>query len=235
MTEDGRRVKDQAYFNQRFWLACRYFAVDQIADAQRNLAAALAWRPELLTQREQLFHRFLASALDPRVIDPLAFIDRVFAHALPEVGAALAGLQDEMKCWASFALALRLCGRGESSEARARFQQAIALHPPLASATDAFARVVADFALRLPVDPGEFVEAVMANLPAEAAELRALRGRLRGEVAVLSAFHRYALGQRREVPRALLSAVRHRPSLIANRGVGAMFVKSLLASSGGST
>lgn len=232
MTEEGRRIKPDAYFNQRFWLACRYFAVDQIADARRNLTAALGWCPELLRQRARLFHLFLASALDSRVSDPLAFIDRVFDHLPADVGATLAGAQEEMKAWACLALALRHCGRGELDEAAARLRQAIALHPPLAASADAFAGTVADFALRLPVDPDRFVEAVMASLPPEAAVLRSQRGRIRGEVAVLTAFQGYAAGQRRGVPRALLTAVRHRPSLIANRGVSAMFVKSLMSGAG---
>jgi glycosyltransferase involved in cell wall biosynthesis len=57
--------RDEGYFNQRFWLACRYYTLGKWDDAKRNLRESLRLRPEVMTDGMALVNLFCTNALDP--------------------------------------------------------------------------------------------------------------------------------------------------------------------------
>ncbi len=79
---DVAALKEQAYGKIRFWISCRYYDAGQWDDARRNLAAALALRPQLLEQPEELSRLVCNHALSHRVRDPFQFVAGVLDHLI---------------------------------------------------------------------------------------------------------------------------------------------------------
>jgi tetratricopeptide (TPR) repeat protein len=225
-------MRDQAYFNQRFWLSCRYYTIGKWEDAQRNLTEAIRLRPELLDpepleRMPDLLHLFCTNALDPRVEDPVGFTNAVFDHLPAAVDRVIRPYQPYLLSWVYAGLAMRNYAHGKIAEAKRQFAQAITLDRSVVERVDDFARALCDYALRLPVRPLLYVDTVLQNLPPEGKMLGQLRSRVLSELSIATAFQDYVTGKRRRVPRKVLTALRYRPSLLANRGVVSIFVKSL--------
>lgn len=220
-------MKTQAYFNQRFWLSCRYYTIGKWEDAQRNLQEAVALCPDLLVRTSDLLHLFCTNALDPRVGEPVKFINDVFDHLPPAVDQAIRPFYFYLLSWVYAGLAMRNYAYRKTDEAKRQLAQAIALDSTLVDRTDDFARALCDYALRLPVTPHVYIDTVLQNLPAEGQCLAHLRSQVLGEVRIACAFRDYSTGKRQLVPQQVLAALRYRPALLANRGVVAIFVKSL--------
>jgi hypothetical protein len=135
--------------------------------------------------------------------------------------------RDLLKSWVLTALAMRNYGHDHIAEAQRQCLLQLALRPDALNDGSAFSRTVTDFALRLPVVPGEFVDRVLANLPPEAASFAALRDEIFSGVNIASAFRDYQTGQRAVIPGKVWAAVRSRPTLLANRGVWSILMRSL--------
>jgi hypothetical protein len=80
----------------------------------------------------------------------------------------------------------------------------------------------------LPVsDPLVYVETVLQNLPASVRPLARVRTRVLSDVSVGCAFQDYFAGRHRLVVRRVLTALRHSPSWLGNRGVVSILLRSL--------
>ena len=220
-------MRTQAYFNQRFWLSCRYYTIGQWEDAKRNLIEAIGLRPELVEHAEDLLHLFCSNALDPRVDDPVQFVKDVYDHLPSIVDQVIRPYRSYLLSWVHAGLSMRNYGHGKIAEARDQLAQAIALDATIVERTDDFARALCDYALRLPVTPNTYVDTVLENLPAAGQSLARVRRRVLSEVSIASAFRDYFAGKRELVPHHVITALRYRPSLLANRGVVSIFCRSL--------
>lgn len=116
---------------------------------------------------------------------------------------------------------------GQIGLAREQLALAIGHDAGFAARPDEFAAALADFALRLPVVPEAYVATVLENLPPAALQLRAVRRRVLSTIYISQAFRNYQRGARRSVPAQVLAALRQRPALVKNRGVLAIFARSL--------
>jgi glycosyltransferase involved in cell wall biosynthesis len=220
-------MKTQAYFNQRFWLSCRYYTIGEWEDAQRNLTEAISLRPELLERTLDFLHLLCTNALDPRVDDPVKFVNNVFDHLPLAVDEVIRPHHSYLLSWVYAGLAMRNYAYGRIADAKRQFAQAIALDRTIVERTDDFARALCDYALRLPVTPHLYIDTVLQNLPAEGQQLAQLRSRVVSEISIASAFQDYSTGNQHLVPQKVLAALRYRPSWLANKGVVSIFVKSL--------
>lgn len=225
---EARPLEDEAHFNQRFWLACRYYTLGRWEDARRNLAMALERKPDLLDNPDDLMQRFCANALDPRVDDPVAFVHKLYAELPPNVLAVAASFRNAVLSWVLIGLSMRNYAYGHTLLARDQLAEALSIDPEIARREEKFVTELTDFALRLPVEPEQYVDTVLNNLPAAALPLRRLRRQVLSGVHISQAFRNYQQGIRRQVPGQVLAAVRHRPALLANKGVLAIFARSLL-------
>jgi hypothetical protein len=96
--------------------------------------------------------------------------------------------------------------------------------------TDMWIRIarVCRYAMRLPIDaPLAYVDTVFQNLPAGARPLERTRSHVMSEVSLGYAFEDYYAGRPRLVARHVLTALRHRPAQLTNRGALAILWKSL--------
>lgn len=227
LPKEAYEAKNLGYFNQRFWLACRYYTLEKWEDAQRNMREALRLRPDLIVKWSEILHLLCTNALDPRVANPVEWVDQVFEHLIPEIENLVSGHRNYLKSWVLTGLSMRSYARGDVAEAKQQFAQAIAFDPDLVNRKDDFARALCDYALRLPVVPGHYVDYVLSNLPPEGNRLAELRDHVFSEVNIASAFRDYQTGHHANVLPKVFSAVRSRPSLLKNRGVLSILVKSL--------
>ena len=236
LPDDVIAEKHQVYAGWHFWISCRYYLGGHWDDARRNLTATLTLRPELLERPEELLQLFYSDAVSPRVRvhDPIQFINDVFDH-LPPIAESIGRYRSRLlsQVWAG--LAVRSYAAIKIAEAQHQLREAIRLQSSLPpdhspAAPEAFVRSVCDYADSLPGEsPFVFIDTVFQNLPAEAEQLAHARSDVLGEAYIARAFEDYQAGHRRSVPSRVLSAVRHRPALLKNRGVISIFVKSLPA------
>jgi glycosyltransferase involved in cell wall biosynthesis len=225
---DVTALKEQAYGNIRFWIGCRYYDAGQWDDGRRNLTTALAFRPHLLGQPEELLRLICSHALSPRVDAPLQFITGVLDH-LPACADGLQRYRSRLLSQVYAGLAMRDYGLGDIVGAKRQFAEAIALDPTICQQTKDFARLLRHYALHLPISaPTLYVDTVLQNLPAETQRLRCVRARVLSDVYVGCASQDYSVGRRRLAVRRILIALRYRPTWIRSRSVISILLRSLL-------
>jgi len=223
-------IKEQAYGTWRLWLSGRYYATGLWENGRRNLAEALALRPQLLKRPAALLQLLSDEALGPRVADPVRFVTGVLDH-LPAVAGDFSRYRLPLLGKVYLGLALRQYGRGEIASATRALAEAIALDPTILEQPHYFADALSNHAMRLPIDaPLAYVETVLQNLPAQARSLAHVRPRVLGEVNIGCAFQDYFAGRRRLTTRRVLTALRYQPAWLGNPGVVSIFLKSLLGS-----
>jgi len=223
-------IKEQAYGTWRLWLSGRYYAAGLWENGRRNLAEALALRPQLLERPPELLQLLSDQALGPRVADPLQFVTGLLDH-LPPVAEELCRCRFQLLGKIYLGLALRQYARGQVVAARRALAEAIALDPTILDQPRYFADALSNHAMHLPVDaPLAYVETVLQNLPAQARSLAHVRPRVLGEVNIGCAFQDYFAGRRRLTTRRVLTALRYQPAWLGNPGVVSIFLKSLLGS-----
>jgi len=221
-------LREQALEEMRFWISCRYYATGQWDDARRNLAAALALRPQLLGQPERLLRLLSDHALGPRVGDPFQFVAGVLDH-LPACTDGLQRYRPRVLSQIYAGLAMRNYGVGNIVHAKSQLTKAIALDPTEFEHSEKFARLLSDYAMHLPVStPTLHVDTVLKNLPAQAQRLGRARARALSDVNLELAYRDLFAGQRGPAVRRILTALRYRPSLIWDRRVVSIALRSRL-------
>jgi glycosyltransferase involved in cell wall biosynthesis len=226
---DVLAVKAQAYGNTHLWLSWRYYGAGLWDDAQRNLAEALTLLPQPVEQPEDLLESLWGDALSVRVSDPVKFVSDVLDH-LPPCAASLRQYRARLLANVHVGLALRDYAFGDLEQAKHEIAEAIALSPALLEHTDEFAGLLRHYAVKLPVRaPSRYVETVLQNLPSGAQRLANVRSRVLSDVLVAHAFEDYHAGHRRNAVPKILRALYYRPSVLRNRGVVSISVRSLPA------
>jgi len=225
---DVAAVKEQAHGKIRFWISCRYYDAGQWDDARRNLAAALALRPQLCERPEELSRLVCEHALNHRVSDPFQFVAGVLDH-LPACADGLRRYRSRLLSQIYAGLAMRNYGVGNIAYAKSQFAEAMALDPTRFEQTEDFTRLLGCCAVNLPVSaPILYVDTVLQNLPAQAQRLGRVRARVLSYVNVRLAHQDYFTGHCKLAVRRILTALRYRPFLIRRRRVVSIFLRSLL-------
>jgi glycosyltransferase involved in cell wall biosynthesis len=224
---DAIAVKDHAHSRWRFWISCRYYSAGRWDDAQRNLSQALVLQPDLLANPVDLVKLFSADALNPRVRDPFEFITNLLNH-LPPCAVGLEQYRSQIFSRIYVGLALWNYGVDNILAAKRQLVRAVALDPAILEQMDEFAESLYAFAMHLPISaPLLYVDTVLQNLPPEAQRLARVRGRVLSDVNIGCAFQDYFAGRRLQTVHQVLTALRHRPTWLKNRGVVSMLLKSI--------
>jgi hypothetical protein len=188
---------------------------------------ALALRPQLLTQPDELLEAVYHIAMGVRIQDPVRLLDDFFGH-LPPQADSLRPHRSRLVSRMMVNLALRAYAAGDIAEAKRWLAEAIALYPPVLERTQDFFDIVCYHAVNPPVTaPLRCIDTVFHNLPAGAEPLHRLRSRALREVNLGCAFRDYAAGSYPRVIRGVLTALRQHPADLVDRGVISIFVRSL--------
>ena len=209
---EARAMRSAAYFNQRFWLATRYYTIGRWADAARNLADALRWRPSFLRDTDDVVAQVAGAAMDPRVADPVRFVHAFLDH-LPAAAAMIARERARITATVHLRLAFREYAHGRLDAARTALANALALDAGLVRRPAAFAAALYESARRLPVNLERLASTVFAHLPAEAADLLAHRADVIGRVLLSAGRRAWGLGDRGAAARQMARAMRHDPRI----------------------
>jgi glycosyltransferase involved in cell wall biosynthesis len=218
--------KSKAYGINHFWTSCRYYAIGEWSDAQRNLTQALTLYPDFADPKA-LIQSLADAALSLRVEDPIKFATDVFDH-LPSCASEILLYRSNSFAQIYAGLAIQNYAANNLTEAKQQLAQAITLDPTILTQPKAFVNLLSHYAMRLPVNSStQFIETVFQNLPTNAGELRHIRPHALGEVNIAGAFQDYSAGLWLLTVRRILTGVWYRPTWLGNRGILSIFVKSL--------
>jgi glycosyltransferase involved in cell wall biosynthesis len=214
-------VKDQAYANQRFWLACRYYAAGHYESAQANLTRSINLQPGLTTQPGELVYKLVQSAFDPRIEMPSVFIKSVFEH-LPE---GLAGMASYQEAAQTLTVAVeKAVGRGKAGSKPEKLPAISSQFFP-----EYYLKLITDLSMRLPVpDPIEFARQSIDVLPTEIKLASSARQKMLAEVSIARAFQSAAARQDSQALRAALQGIWLNPRYLLNRGVLALTARAVI-------
>jgi glycosyltransferase involved in cell wall biosynthesis len=227
LPKDVSTLEDEVYSAIHLWYSCQYCAVHRWDDAQRSVAEALALRPQLLAQPDELLDAVYHIAMGVRIGDPVRLLDDFFAH-LPPQADSLRPHGSRLISKIMVDLALRAYAAGNIVEARRRLTEAIALYPPVLERTQDFLDMVCYHAMNPPMTaPLKYIDTVFRNLPAGAKPLSRLRSRTLREVNLGRAFRDYAASRYPLVIRSVLRALWQHPAYLTNKGVMSILMRSL--------
>jgi hypothetical protein len=225
---DVAALEAEIYSAIHLWYVCQYCAVHRWDDAQRSVTDALALRPQLLTQPDELLNAVYHNAMGVRIQDPVRLLDDFFGH-LPPQAESIRPHRSRLVSKMMVNLALRAYAAGDIAEAKRRLTEAIALYPPVLERTQDFFDMVCYHAMNPPVTaPPRYIDTVFRNLPAGAEPLGRLRSRAFREVNLGCAFRDYAAGRYPRVIRGVLTALRQHPAHLTNKGVISILLRSML-------
>lgn len=226
---DAFAMKPQAYTAVHLWLAYGYHHNGDAENGRRHLAEAAALNPEWRRNPVLMLARLREMGLYVRVNDPVSFMAGLLDH-LPDNAPLGQAERERLMRAMLLGVALRAYNQGDIDAGRQQMDALVWAHPGMLDDHETFESVLMDQATTaLAATPGEFVSVVLANMPPSAAPLTRHAHSLLASVNVLSAFGNFAAGNRKQVPEQVLAAVRHRPSLLRNRGVLSIFAKSVLS------
>ncbi len=220
-------LKQAAMAENCFWSAYGYYHSQNWDEAIRNFTEAWQLSPEWQANRAQLVEELRELALTVWTSQPVAFMQGVLDH-LPQELQWLDQHRTELLSAMHVGVAFRHVNQGDFDVFQHHMQEAYAIDSRVVSQPETFFNRLCSDAQASPLEsPTHFVDVVMAHLPAETASLRAMHNRALSAVSLESAFADYMYGQRASVPKHVLTAMRHQPSLMKNRGAMSIFVKSL--------
>ncbi len=226
---DVLAIRDKAYGAMRFRVACWYYAAGLWDDARRNLSAAMDLSVFPSSDTLGFTQALVTEALGFRMRAPVAFVENVFDH-LPSNAEHLTRCRMQALAQVHTGLALRLYAGGRTQDAKHQLASAIGVYPMMVGEAGAFAALLSQEAMKLPVrDPVGYVDTVMSNLPAQARPLAQFRSRVLADVSIACAFQDYGAGRYALAARRVAAGVWRRPSWLGDKGVPAIFVKSLAA------
>ena len=219
-------AKSETYSSIHLWLACRGYAGEQVAFGQAQLEKAIVWQPRWQTQPEDMMERLLQSALNTRIVNPVAMAHSLFDH-LPPLTQFLHPYRNWLLGWTSLAQAMRHLAVGKIDIAEEQAQQALAAYPVLGQQADVLVPFLVKLILALPVaEPMVYAAAVLQNLLPAVQNMPALRNRILSDILIGWAFQAYFAGERVSVSQRILAATRYRPAVLKNRGVLSIWAKS---------
>ncbi len=224
-------AKNHIYAVRRLWLSGRYYAAGQWAEGQRNLQEAFTLQPHWQTDPHEWLDSLLNQAFSYRVADPLSFVHDIFTHLPPEIASLhdWQAHQTQLLSRIHSRLALNAYQHDHFSSAQEHLTVAIQLNPDLLHEPERLAEAVGHTAMHLPLaSPLVYVDKVLAHLPPVAQELTRMRRWIYSYVNIAQAFEAHALGHRNLTLRYVGKAVYNRPAWLKNRGVVAIFLKSLV-------
>jgi glycosyltransferase involved in cell wall biosynthesis len=229
---DAAAMKPQAYTAVHLWLAYGFYHNADWENGRRHLSEALRLNPEWQQNPSLMLPRLREMGLYIRVNDPVAFMAGVLDH-LPDALKLSVTDRDRLMSAMRFGAALRAYNQGFIAQGRQEMDALVRAHPGFLNDAETFTDVLIDQSTTALDDaPADFVHTVLTNLPPSAGVLRRHERALMASVSVLSAFGNFSAGNRKQVPAQLITAVRHRPSLLRNRGVLSIFARSVLGQEG---
>lgn len=222
-------LKDGLYAEAYGQGALREYAAGQMEAARADLEQAVFLSPRLLDgSPPPLIHWAIRRAANPATEDPGAFVRAVFAN-LPPSAESLRLWQPRALRDACLLSAVEAARVGNSSLAERRMKQAA--EASIGQPPEDFLNALAEYVAGLTVkDPARLLTQVMEYLPDLWRKFRPFRLRAQARVFVASAFASHQRADRPGVRRALWQALTRDPRWLANRGVWAIGVRSLLVS-----
>lgn len=220
-------ARPAAYAEWLLWLAMRYAASDSQADAARCIHSAIQAKPSLISEPQPFLERAAKEAVDARVKDARAYLDRLIA-SLP---APWNGEPQQQFLYGRLGLLQSFQALREQDfvEADCLLQQASQHFASRQALRVAFASEMVHACMTSPWNPFDMLESVYsaAARPAFQAFLPR-RSQVENAVLIACAFEQYHNQHYSKAFRQALKGVVNRPAWLLNRGVVSMLYHSAL-------
>ena len=211
-------------------LALRLHRFGNSTAAGEHLARALALDPDLALQTDRFMDLVLYHAVHLSNDPPEVYINQVMQNLPPEAEALRSlhlPMLERLRFHTHLESAQSADAAGASPTTREDLTDRPTREPGLAANPEAFRHAVVQSAILQP-EPEAYARLVLNTLPPSLSSLQAQRSPILGALSLKRAFDSYAAGRRVETIVNVLKGVRHCPSSITNRGVIAIFARSLL-------
>lgn len=219
--------RERILANVRWWIIVGYYRCRQWDEANSRVLEEMKLTRNPDAVLTMLRNRLPDVLNDWRTHEPATIMEELVKHLPTEFGftsadhARLLGL-------GYIVAAMRLYLLGEGVDAHKSMLKATAAWPEIVHAKHEFMRVLCEHAMQSMNDsPITFIHTVMSDLPESARPLLHLKREIIARVCLASAFNSYKAKEYRTVQAQVLSALRLRPSLLLNRGVMSILIKSL--------
>ncbi|MGQ9926372.1 MAG: glycosyltransferase family 2 protein [Chloroflexaceae bacterium] len=229
--EGVQAYRSQAQARVYQTLALRLYRFGNNTVASEHMARAAALAPDVALQTDRFMDLVLYHATHLSDDPPEVYINRVMQNLPAEAGvlrSLYVPLLERPDGWAYLERVRSAYASGAYPAAREYLIHALTLaEPALAANPEAITHVLLQQAMRLP-DPEGYIRWILQNLPPSLASLKAYQSQVMGTLSLKRAFDSFAAGRRTETLVNVLKGIRYCPSSITNRGVIAIFARSLL-------
>lgn len=228
LPEHLKPIKDAVYSRMHLEMSTRYFMNQDWEGGKRSLIQFFNMKPALLNQPDLVWPYFLENIIkNPRLVDPVSTIQDIFDH-LPEETRQLQMYRERFLAYAHIAQAFVNFSANNVDCAQHHLTQAVEGYPSILNNPEIFVQLLTSHASIQSADtPFAYADFVLDNLPPAARRLERARRWVQGDLHVIAAFQAYSSGQHRHVAPLVLKGVRRRPGWLRNKGVSAIFLKSL--------
>ncbi len=228
LPEPLHAIQDSVYSRMHFEMSARYYMSHDWEGGNRSLIRFFDMKPALLHQPEALWQYFMENIIkNPRLVDPVSLIAAIFEH-LPAALQPVQSYRSRFSAYAHIFQAFVSYSLNRTKDAQSHLEQAVEGYPPILQDPDAFVHLLASQAfIQSAFSPFAYADFVFDNLPPAAAGLNRVRRRAQGDLHVIAAFQAYSTGEHRRVAPLVLKGIPRRPAWLKNKGVSAIFFKSL--------
>lgn len=221
-------LRSDAEARWRLWFACGYLDQRRDQDASRNIGLAFARAPRLLKKHGELADLLSNLILDARYADPVKTASEFFAAA-ESVLPMRASLIAEVKFRALIAVAMRKYAAGSYDEGRADLEQCLRCVDSRSNLRQLMSKMLFESAMCAWIGPERFLSEVAAHWPQSACSPDEIMRMANADVTVWQGVENYMTGSTAAAFSQLLSGLAQRPNWLRNRGVLAVFARSVLA------
>ena len=225
-------LKPQSYSVLHITTCLRSYGHGGWQEGQRYFREWLALQPIAEDFMPNLLKHIRIELWNSRANNPETLVDALFTH-LPTGAERLRPFEGQLRRDAAWRAALMSYALDDAATARENLARKIEADPSLAQHPDQFREALIQVAMATSDAPAEFAKHVRKHLPQNAQALTGVVADALGSLDITRAFEDYAAQRWSRVPRHVLSAMRHKPDVMRNKGVWTIFARSVLASARG--
>ena len=226
LPENVRALRNAAYTVTHLWMAVKHAQARQWQGVQRQLTGAWDLNAAHPDHTRQLLKQLRNIALYLCIQDLVGLVQGILDH-LPSRLDFLRSQSSALIGEMYLCQAMRDYDMGDFERGQANILRALEADPSLPARRNMFIDVVTHRAVwSLAESPQAFVRIVMDKLPFELRTLRRTQHQILGNIDYVQACADFQAGRYNAVIHDVFQAVKSNPSLLRDRGLRAMFVRS---------
>ena len=220
--------RNQSQANMLTWLSLGFYRAQNAQEGSRLLAEAWGLDPRWQATPSIAADLLVSMAQNERFLGRVDTMTYVLDH-LPACAVPVRTHSSAMIAKLQLVEAFERLAVGRIDKGRKSLSAGLKTYPAFATDVQAFMTLLNTYAVQAPNGTaGEFAALVVATLGSDAPVLLSNKSRIIASAALTGAFDDYSSQAWQKVPRQIAHAARRDVKVLRNRGVAAIFVKSLM-------